>query len=126
MLPLIRSMSSLEMARPSPLPPRERASEPSAWENFWKMRSWKARSIPGPLSVTEIRTVSSAASMSIRTSASVGDNFRARTLATEGNLLVVTGFHEDYGSSPKGVVYDISNPANPVLSRVVDIANTHA
>jgi hypothetical protein len=58
--------------------------------------------------------------------ASVGNNFRARTLATEGNLLVVTGFSEDYGASPKGVVYDISNPASPVLSRVVDITEGHA
>jgi hypothetical protein len=58
--------------------------------------------------------------------ASVGNNFRARTLATEGNLLVVTGFSEEYGPSPKGVVYDISNPASPALTRVVDIADGHA
>ena len=58
--------------------------------------------------------------------AEVGDSFRARTLATEGNLLLVTSFYEDYGANPKGVVYDISDPASPVLQRVADIANGHA
>ncbi|HVR39041.1 MAG TPA: Ig-like domain-containing protein, partial [Thermoanaerobaculia bacterium] len=47
-------------------------------------------------------------------------SFRARTLASEGTLLAVTGRLADYGTSERVVVYDITNPGAPQFLRSVN------
>jgi len=53
------------------------------------------------------------------TPAQTDGNFRARTLATEGSVLAVTGWGDDQGQSDKVAIFDISNPATPVFKRAV-------
>jgi len=49
----------------------------------------------------------------------VGSGFRARNLASDGSLLVVTNWGEDVGTSEIAAIFDISNPASPVFNRSV-------
>lgn len=56
MEPPMRSTSSLEMASPSPVPPRERVSDASACENFSKIEERNSSGMPGPESWTQMRT----------------------------------------------------------------------
>ena len=48
----IRSASCLQMARPSPVPPKRRVIDPSAWEKGWKMAGMRPGSMPIPVSRT--------------------------------------------------------------------------
>ena len=53
--PLRRLVSSLEIARPRPVPPCERVWEASTWRNFSKMSCCLSGAMPGPWSLTLIR-----------------------------------------------------------------------
>ncbi len=47
--------SSRQMARPRPVPPNWRVTDPSAWENFPNRRGRCSGSMPGPVSRTTIQ-----------------------------------------------------------------------
>jgi|GEM_PF-1174599 len=74
--------------------------------------------VTGPLQLGSVPFGSAATSIFI-TPAQTDGSFRARTLASEGNILVATGWGEDQGQSDKVVIYDISNPASPQFKRSV-------
>ncbi|MGZ8829304.1 MAG: hypothetical protein ACXW2Q_02890, partial [Thermoanaerobaculia bacterium] len=46
-------------------------------------------------------------------------SFRARTLRLSGTLLAVAGYSNDYLSSQALVVYDVTNPAAPILRNTI-------
>jgi len=75
--------------------------------------------VAGPVPVGIVPFGSGVTSIFIPTSQTSDANFRARTLATEGSILAVTGWGEDQGQSDKVVIYDISDPSNPVFKRSV-------
>src|SRR5439155_17653309 len=52
-------------------------------------------------------------------------NFRARTIAAEGSIVVVAGYPDAtgaVGSSDKIAVYDVTNPSVPVLRRTLTLS----
>src|SRR6185369_4873817 len=73
----------------------------------------------GPVS---LGTVPFSSSVSIIPIASPGGDggWRARIVRVEGNNLILTSFPADgVGNSDKVVLYDVSNPATPVLKRTI-------
>jgi hypothetical protein len=78
----------------------------------------------GPLTIGAVPFGSGTTSILIPPSQTGDSAFRARTLASEGTILAVTGWGEDQGGSDKVVVYDISNPSAPVFKRSVPGGNS--
>ncbi|HWS71327.1 MAG TPA: hypothetical protein VN605_04405, partial [Thermoanaerobaculia bacterium] len=76
----------------------------------------------GPVSIGQVPFGSAVTNVFIPPSQS-DNSFRARTLASEGNLLAVTGWNNDQGESAKAAIYDITNPAAPVYKRTVEAGN---
>jgi len=76
----------------------------------------------GPLAIGVVPFGSTTVTMTIAPG-QVGDSFRARTLAREGSMLVVSGWGEEYGTNGNAVVYDVSNPNAPVQRFVKTVAN---
>lgn len=76
----------------------------------------------GPLAIGVVPFGSTTVTMNIAPG-SVGDSFRARTLAREGSMLVASGWGEDFGANGNAVVYDVSNPNAPVQRFVKTVAN---
>jgi hypothetical protein len=74
--------------------------------------------VAGPVQVGLVPFGSGVSSILI-TPAQTDGSFRARTLATEGSILAVTGWGEDQGQSDKVAIFDISNPSQPLFKRAV-------
>ena len=64
-VPPMRSASSRQIARPSPLPPKRRVVDSSAWVKGSKIFSMVAASIPMPVSLTAISSSARPASAGI-------------------------------------------------------------
>ena len=73
-------VSSRQMASPSPLPPKRRLVDSSAWVNGSKILPMVAASIPMPVSPTEISTLARSAVVAARTSARTSTSPRAVNL----------------------------------------------
>jgi hypothetical protein len=75
--------------------------------------------VAGPIVVGVVPFGSAVTNVPI-TVAQTDANFRARMLATDGNKLVVTGWN----SSNRVVIYDVTNPATPVVWRELAVSGT--